>query len=87
MKHFIAHWLLGFAVVTFASAIPELGIFAGFAWWFASCQIWRWRACTGRCQGRGRIGDPAGKAEYWRNCSTCGGRGRQLRMFCIVGED
>lgn len=67
------------AAATHTGGGTGLLVVAGLGWaavHLISCIIWPFRACR-KCQGAGRFRSPSGRA--WRYCTTCRGRGAQLR--------
>lgn len=45
--------------------------------YLVACQVWPYKPCP-RCSG-GKHPSPTRK--FWRNCTRCGGTGRQRRIF------
>lgn len=86
MRSYIGWWIIGAVPITLWSGDPYVGAGSGLLVMFLACQIWRTRPCSGRCGGKGRLGDPLSPQTYWRPCPDCGGSGRQLRLLALRRE-
>jgi hypothetical protein len=90
---FIVWWVVGFfgsmigltkmaseGYGDFGDSLGYVSSAGGVALWLAWVQLRPQRPCTGRCNGTGKLTDPADR-KYTTPAPCCNGSGKQFRWF------